>query len=227
VDIKPGSPEAENCPPGFLVFPHMGFELAGMTYDPDRKLPVMGRTVRKDNDDYNKLRRTYNPVPYDLNFNLYIMSKNIQEGNQIVEQILPFFTPEFTSTVNLISAMDISHDIPVILNSVNFEDRYQGELTQDRRTVFWTLNFTMKAYFYGPVLSKPIIKVSNNQFFIGNTSTQSNAVFKYTVTPGLDANGAATSNADAAIAYANVAVDDDFGYVVVWANNFTDANTST
>jgi len=226
VDIKPGSEESKNCPPGFLVFPHMGFELTGMQYDPDRKLPVMGRTVRKDDNDLNKLRRTYTPVPYDLFFKVYVMSKNISEGNQIVEQILPFFTPEFTSTLNLIPAMNIDHDVPIILNAVNFEDRYQGELTQDRRTVFWTLDFVMKAYFYGPVVSKPIVKVANTQFFVGNTSTTNTAVFKYTVTPGLTANGTATSNSAAAIAYANVAVDDDFGYVVVWEDG-TDANTSS
>lgn len=225
MEIKPGSPESENCPPGFLVLPHMGFELTGIAFDPDRNQPIMSRVVRKDNDDLNKLKRTYTPSPYNLNFRLYVMSKNMTEGNQIIEQILPFFRPEFTATLQLIPAMNIDHDIPIILNSVNFEDIYQGELTQGRRTVMWTLDFTMKAYFYSPVLSKPIIKVSNNQFFVGNTSTTNTVVMKYTVTPGLDANGDATSNADVAIAYANVAVDDTFGYVVVWEDE-TDANTS-
>jgi len=226
VDIKPGSPESQNCPPGFLAFPHIGFEMTGITYDADRKLPILGKTVRKDDADLNKLKRTFNPVPYNLTFQVYIMSKNLKEGNQIVEQILPFFTPEFTSTLNLIPAMEIEHDTPVTLTGVNFEDRYQGALDEDRRTVFWTLTFEMKAYFYGPVLSKPIVKVANTQFFVGNTSTTNTTVMKYTVTPGLDANGAATSNADATIAYANVAVDDDFGYVVVWDDE-TDANTSS
>ena len=216
VDIKPGTPEFENCPPGFMVMPHMGFELAGIEYDPDRRLPVLGKTVRKDNADLDKLRRTFNPSPYNLNFRLYVMSKNIGEGNQIIEQILPFFSPEFTSTLNLIPAMDISHDIPIILNSVNFEDRYQGELTQDRRTVFWTLDFTMKAYFYSPVLSKPIIKVSNNQFYVGNTSTTNTVVMKYTVTPGMTAANVATSNSAQTVAYSNIAVDNDFGYIVNW-----------
>ena len=224
VDMKPDSSEAENCPPGFLQFPIIGYELTGMTYDPNRKLPTLGKIVRKDDDDLNKLKRMYNPVAYDLSFSVYVMSKNIEDGNKIVEQILPFFTPSWTSTVNLIPEMEISHDIPIVLDSVNFEDRFQGLLTE-RRNVFWTLNFTMIAYFYGPLVSKPVIKVSNTEFYIGNTTTADTTFATVSVSPGLDANGNPTSNADIAVNYANVAVDDEFGYIEVW-QDATGANTS-
>jgi hypothetical protein len=224
IDTNPDSPEAKDCPPGFLTFPIIGFEMTGMVMDPNRKLPIMGKIVRKDNSDLDKLKRSYVPVAYDLNFAVYVMSKNIGDGNHIIEQILPFFTPSWTSTVNLIPAMSISPDIPVVLDSVNFEDRYQGELT-DRRNVFWTLNFTMLAYFYGPTLSKPIVKTSNTNFFIGNTTTADTTFATVSVTPGLDANNNPTSNAAVTIPSANIAVDDDFGYIEVWTDE-TDANTA-
>ncbi len=226
MSIKPGTPEAEACPPGFLVLPHMGFELTSVVFDPDRNKPIMSKIVRKDEDDLDKLKRTFTLAPYNLGFRLYVMSKNITEGNQILEQILPFFKPEFTSTLNLVPAMNIDVDVPIILNSIDYEDIYQGELTEGRRTVMWTLDFTMKAYFVGPVLSKPIIKLANTQFYVGNTSTTNTVVMKYTVTPGLLANGSPTSNADATIPSANIAVDDTFGYIVVWEDE-TDANTSS
>lgn len=218
VDTQPDSPEAEKCPPGFLVFPIIGFELTGMVYDPNRKLPMLGKIVRKNDTDLNVLKRQWTPVAYDLNFSVYVMSKNIEDGNKIVEQILPFFTPSWTSTVNLIPEMNIEHDIPIILNNVTFEDRYQGEM-MERRNVFWTLDFTMLAYFYGPIVNKPIVKLSNTDFYIGNTSTTNTSVISLQVKPGLDANGAATSNSAITIPYSNIAIDDTFGYIEVWTDD--------
>ena len=117
--------------------------------------------------------------------------------------------------------MDITHDIPLILDGVTFEDRYEGELT-DRRNVFWTFNFTMQAYFYGPIVNKPIIKTSNTNFFIGNTATTNTNVLSVSVTPGLDANGAATTNSAVTIASANIAIDSDFGYIETWVDGTQD-----
>jgi hypothetical protein len=230
VDTKDGSPEAEACPPGFLNFPHMGFELTGVAYDAERNNSSLGKVVRKDDTDLNKLKRMFNPAPYNLSFSLYIMSKNIEDGNKIIEQILPFFRPHFTTTLELIPEMDINVDIPVNLDAVTFEDRFKGELTE-RRNVFWTLTFTMNAYFYGPLVSKPIVKVSNTNFYVGNAAavaagTVDTNVTTVSITPGLDANGAATTNSAVTIPYANIAVDDTFGYIETWTDA-TDANTSS
>ena len=97
------------------------------------------------------------PVPYNINFSLYSFTATAENGLQIIEQILPFFQPEYTVTMNVIPELDIKRDIPIILNSVNYEDTYNGEFTQ-RRAVIYTLNFTAKTYLYGPMSNQGIIK---------------------------------------------------------------------
>ena len=129
-----------------LTVPRMGFELLSMTYDGTRKLNTMGRTV-KGGSTAQTLKKQFNPVPYNWEFSLYIFVKNAEDGTQILEQILPFFTPDFTFSMTLISSMSIKHDIPLILNSVTSEDTYEGDFAT-RRSIIWTLSFTMKGYLY-------------------------------------------------------------------------------
>lgn len=223
--IQPDSPEAAKCPPGFLVFPHIGFELTGISYAPDRNKGIHNMIVEKDTDNFNKAKRQWEAAPYDLNFRLYIMSKNIEDANKIVEQILPWFRPHFPSTLNLIPEMNITRDVPINLDSVSFEDTYQGDLQDGRRNVFWTFDFTMYGYMFGPIVSKPLIKVSNTDFYIGNTSSTNTTVMSVQVTPGQDANGVATSNSNNTVAYANIAIDSDFGYIENWTYDATDDDT--
>ena len=98
----------------------------------------------------------YIPVPYNLNFEMFVMAKNSDDGIQIVEQILPFFQPEYTVSIKEVPAMDTIRDVPIVLNSVNYEDTYTGSFTE-RRALIYTFNFTAKGYVYGPVdTSKPI-----------------------------------------------------------------------
>lgn len=201
-----------------ITLPRMSFEMIGLTYDGIRKLNSVGKIARKDDSNANKLKRQYNPVPYNLDFNLYIYVKNQEDGTKIIEQILPFFTPEWTPTVNIIPEMNISMDVPIILNSVGFEDVYEGAFTE-RRVIIWTLSFTMKTYFYGPVVSKPIIKVSNTQFYVpasfSNAAiSNTDVIGRVTVTPGLDANGQPTSNSSISIPYSQIEIDDDFGFII-------------
>ena len=129
-----------------LTVPRMGFELTSMTYDGTRKLNTMGRTV-KGGSTAQTLKKQFNPVPYNWEFSLYIFVKNAEDGTQILEQILPFFTPDFTFSMTLISSMSIKHDIPLILNSVTSEDTYEGDFAT-RRSIIWTLSFTMKGFLY-------------------------------------------------------------------------------
>ena len=131
-----------------LTVPRMGFELTSMTYDGARKLNTMGRNVKKGTT--SGLKKQYNPVPYNWDFSLYVFVKNAEDGTQILEQILPFFTPDFTVTMTLVSGMDVKMDIPLVLNSVTSEDSYEGDFAT-RRSIIWTLSFLMKGFLYPSV----------------------------------------------------------------------------
>lgn len=133
-----------------MQLPRMGFELQSMTYDAPRKLASIG-SVAKNVD--NSIGRLYNPVPYNFNLSLFIFCKNAEDGTQIIEQILPFFKPEFTVTLNAIPIMGIKYDVPIILNSVNVEDNYEGNFEQ-RRSLIWTLNFDLKGALYPGIQGK-------------------------------------------------------------------------
>jgi hypothetical protein len=130
-----------------LTVPRMGFELTSMTYDGARKLNTMGRNVKKGTTG---LKKQFNPVPYNWDFSLYVFVKNAEDGTQILEQILPFFTPDFTVTMTLISGMTVKMDIPLVLNSVTSEDSYEGDFAT-RRSIIWTLSFLMKGFLYPSV----------------------------------------------------------------------------
>ena len=127
-----------------LTVPRMGFELLSMTYDSVRKLNTLNRNVKKGTTG---LKKQFNPVPYNWDFSLYVFVKNAEDGTQVLEQILPFFTPEFTVTMNLVSSMEEVRDIPLVLNSVTSEDTYEGDFAT-RRSIIWTLSFTMKGFLY-------------------------------------------------------------------------------
>ena len=101
----------------------------------------------------------YTPVPYNMNFELFVMAKNSDDGIQIVEQILPYFQPEYTVSIKEVPEMDIVRDVPVVLNSIAYEDSYEGDF-QTRRAIIYTFSFIAKSYVYGPVTTaKPITKV--------------------------------------------------------------------
>ena len=141
-----------------ITLPRLGFEITGLSYDSSRKLNKMNKTIRvKSNEEGKKTNFNYTPVPYNINFSLYSFTATAENGLQIIEQILPFFQPEYTVTMNVIPEMQLVRDIPIILNSVNYEDTYNGEFTQ-RRAVIYTLNFTAKTYLYGPMSNQGIIK---------------------------------------------------------------------
>jgi len=130
-----------------LTVPRMGFELTAMTYDGVRKLNTMGRNVKKGTTG---LKKQFQPVPYNWDFSLYVFVKNAEDGTQILEQILPFFTPDFTVTMTLVSGMTVKMDIPLVLNSVTSEDSYEGDFAT-RRSIIWTLSFLMKGFLYPSV----------------------------------------------------------------------------
>ena len=141
-----------------ITLPRMGFEITGLSYDASRKLTKMQKTVRvKSNEDGKKLNFNYTPVPYNINFSLYSFTATAENGLQIVEQILPFFQPDYTVSIRVLPEMNLIRDVPIILNGVQYEDNYDGEFTR-RRAVVYTLNFTAKTYIYGPMSNQGVIK---------------------------------------------------------------------
>jgi len=216
--------------------PMMAFEMTGFNYDGSRKLQTVNRIAVVDPDNKENNKYQYSPVPYNIGFRLSILVKNAEDGNKIVEQILPYFTPDWTTSVHLIPEMNVTMDIPVVLNTVNLEDVYEGDF-KERRSLVWTLDFTMKGYIYGPVKTNKVIKYANTEFFIANSSVFSQiyssntglfianssqiaasvnaipAVAYIQIQPGLTANGKPTSNASLSIPVADIIATDDFGYV--------------
>ena len=141
-----------------VTLPRIGFEISGIAYDPARKLQKTVKVKKvADGTDTNQVKSGFMPVPYNINFELYVLSKNSDDALQIVEQILPFFQPDYTVTMKEVPELDIIRDVPIILNSVGYEDDYEGSFTS-RRSIIYTLSFTAKYYMYGPVTASNIIR---------------------------------------------------------------------
>ena len=127
-----------------ITLPRMGFEMTGLSYDPSRKLNKMQKFKQvKAGEDGKVMDYNYTPVPYNVNYTLNIFTATAENGLIIVEQILPFFQPDYTVTVNMVPDLNIKRDVPIVLNSVNYEDSYDGTFT-NRRAVIYTLSFTPK-----------------------------------------------------------------------------------
>jgi hypothetical protein len=144
------------------------------------------------------------------------MTKYSEDATKIVEQIIPFFKPEWTATVKLINDLD-PIDIPIILNGITNEDLYEGSF-EERRSVLWTLNFTMKGWYFGPEREKKIIKFVDVDMWtsMDASSDPSEGVNVY---PGLTANNAPTTDPDLTIPYEEIQFDDDWGIIRVITSN--------
>jgi len=145
--------------PVAIQLPRIGFEMTDISYASERKLPTINRVAVQDPTNPDRLKYQYMPVPYDFTFSMYILVKNANDGTRILEQILPFFTPDWTATLNLDSSMQHKYDIPIILDDVRCEDTYEGNFIE-RRVLTWTLNFTLKGYIFGPSRKSEQIKTS-------------------------------------------------------------------
>jgi hypothetical protein len=196
-----------------ITLPRMSFEITDMRYDGSRKLTNMTRNYNASATDPNQFTTMFTPAPYNLEFELNLMTKYIEDGNQIVEQILPYFKPEFTPTVRIVDDLPIDLDIPIILNSVKHVDTYDEGNFENRRALIWTFNFTMKAYFFGPSTPKKIIKFAqSNMYYDTNSNTNISEVI--VVQPGLDANGNPTTSLDNTIPYSDINFNDNWDYIV-------------
>jgi hypothetical protein len=129
----------------YTTLPKIGFEITGYSYDPSRKLARMNQVYCVDGDNRDQV---FTPVPYNVDISLYFATKTQEDGLQILEQILPTFTPEYTMSVKAIPSLNLSQDVPFILNSVSVQDDYEGDL-ETRRFIVHTLTFTAKINLYG------------------------------------------------------------------------------
>ena len=130
-----------------ITLPRMSFEMTGMQYDSTRKTGV---TQTFKAVDGTNMKKVFMPVPYNITFELNIFSKLNDDALQIIEQILPFFQPSFNLTIDLISSIGEKRDVPVVLDSIDFQDDYEGSF-QTRRALIHTLRFTAKTYLFGPI----------------------------------------------------------------------------
>ena len=201
LDAQPNLDEREFA----ITLPRMSFEISGISYDSSRKLTRVQKFKHvKAGKEGKVLNYNYVPVPYNISYNLYSFTASAEAGLQIIEQILPFFQPDFTVTVNAIPELDIKRDIPIVLNSVNYEDTYSGDFSQ-RRAVIYTLGFTAKTYLFGPASTQKVIKETQSDIYTDTDTTNKAREERIIVVPN-------PTSADA---------DDDFGFTTT-ITNFTD-----
>jgi len=178
-----------------VTLPRIGFEITGLSYDPARKLNRVQKFRKVKGDNNKQLDTQYMPVPYNVDFELYVLSKQSDDALQIVEQILPYFQPDYTVTINDNTEMGTKRDIPIVLNGVTYEDDYEGDFTS-RRSIIYRFNFTTKLYLYGPVTSSKVIKTVQVDQYTDLPDQSPKREQRYVVTPD-------PSTADAG---------DDFGF---------------
>ena len=190
LDQQPNLEEREFA----ITLPRMSFEISGISYDGARKLTRIQKykTVKTDKEG-KVMNYNYTPVPYNISYTLNIFTATAESGLQIVEQILPFFQPDYTVTVIAVPELDIKRDVPIILNDVQYDDSYNGDFTS-RRAVIYTLNFTAKTYLFGPANTQKVIKEVQSDLY--TDTPEATREERIVITPN-------PTSADA---------DDDFGF---------------
>ena len=203
--------QADLNKPVQITLPRMSFEMNNIQYDATRKTGIT-QTFKAVDKDTSAVKKVFMPVPYNIGFELNILSKLNDDALQIVEQILPYFQPSFNVTIDLISSIGEKRDVPIVLDSISFQDDYEGDFST-RRALIYTLRFTAKTYLFGPVADSSeglIKKVQVDYYADTNTQTAKREV-RYTATPK-----ALTDKNDDGVVDATddalLTADDDFGF---------------
>ena len=165
-----------------ITLPRIAFEIQTLSYDTTRKLNRVTKIRKTSAKGSGKLETQNMPVPYNVDLQLFVMAKSGDDALQIIEQILPFFQPEYTITVNDNLDMKQKRDIPIVLTGIDYEDNYEGDFTT-RRAIIYTLSFTAKFYLYGPVTSQSIIKSVQVDQFTDLPDKSPKREQRYSVTP--------------------------------------------
>lgn len=192
-----------------IQLPRLSFEITNISYAADRGFNKLVRNVSQTSNP-NVVKNSFSPTPYDINFSLYAMFAHQEDAVQVVEQILPFFRPEWTHTLRLIPEIDDTYDIPTVLNDLSIEDTYEADF-QTRRAIIYTFNFTVKGYLFGPLSNKGVIKRAIVDLSANSIVGVPNNV-RLDINPGLLANGSPTTNATASIATSQISANSDYGY---------------
>lgn len=221
--------------PTTTIVPCMSYDITDIRRNPNLQLNKLEKLSRQTSDK-DKFLTQYQCVPYQIDFRLSIYVKYAYDGFQIVEQILPFFAPEFSVTANPLRMfeydMDYAEDLKIVLNHCAPDDNvYSGEFA-DNRVIIWNLDFTMNVPLYGPVDKVGIIKKAITNFYLPPTSAGSPIVsntdiintppaITHTVQPGLTIDGKPTANVSESIHYSLIKADDNWAYAETWTDNIT------
>jgi hypothetical protein len=155
-----------------VTLPRMSFEFVGLNYDSSRKLTTTQTFLSASKTNSQDIRKAYMPVPYNMDFELSILGKLNDDMLQIIEQILPYFQPNYNLTIDLVDTIGEKKDIPVTLDNITMQDDYEGDYST-RRALIYTLKFTAKTYLFGPVqtgASSDIIKKVSIGFVAGDST---------------------------------------------------------
>jgi len=197
-----------------ISMPRMSFEMTSIQYDSTRKSSLI--QTFKTCDDGSKVKKVFMPVPYNIGFELNILSKLNDDSLQILEQVLPYFQPHFNLTVDLVQSIGEKRDIPIVLESVNFQDDYEGNF-DTRRALIHTLQFTAKTYLFGPIADSSDGLIRKVQVDVYGSTDRATAKreMRYTVTPTAKED----KNADGVIDQADhdlLMPGDNFGFDEDW-----------
>ena len=213
------SPDLSN--PTQITLPRMSFEFTGLSYDTARKLTTTQTFLSKSVTDGTETKKTYMPVPYNLQFELSIMSKLNDDALQIIEQILPYFQPSYNLTVELVDEINEKRDIPIILENVTMQDDYEGNFDK-RRVLIYTLRFTAKLYLFGPTstVTKDIVKKVSINYITGDTTNTPKREVVYSAEPRAIKNYTGT-------VITNIANDITTEDVLITVNNASSISVNT
>ena len=167
-----------------ITLPRMSFEINNISYDATRKAGITQTFKAADTEDGGKMKKVFMPVPYNLGFELNILVKQQDDGLQILEQILPFFQPGFTLSIDLVKSIGEKRDIPMILNSISQQDDYEGDFST-RRALIYTLSFTAKTFMFGHIAKTPegLIRKVQLDYYSDTNQQTAKRVQRYTVVP--------------------------------------------
>jgi len=194
-----------------ITLPRMSFEMNNIQYDSTRKVGIT-QTFKAVDKNTSAVKKVFMPVPYNVGFELNILTKLNDDALQIVEQILPYFQPSFNVTIDLIDSIGEKRDVPIVLDSISFQDDYEGDFST-RRALIYTLRFTAKTYLFGPVAdsSEGLIKKVQVDYYADTNTQTAKREMRYTATP----KALTDQNNDGVINAADDALlgpDDDFGF---------------
>ncbi len=163
-----------------ITVPRLSFEMTGIEYDGSRKLAPTTLTLKSDTKD--AVKKQFTPVPYNIGFELNIISKTNDEALEITEQIVPIFQPSYNMTIKLVDGMSEYRDVPIILNNISYSDDYEGSF-DDKKITLITMQFTVKSYIFGPVGTAGPIKKAKADIYTTMPSTAATRQVEYQVTP--------------------------------------------